>query len=165
MENRILVAYATFTGSTGEVAAEIGRILAGRGAQADVRPAREITDVAPYSAVVAGSPLHGGWLPEAVEFVRAHQSGLAQKPFAVFVLSMGVALGDTESIRSEVSKRLAPVRDLVPTVSEGYFAGKLDMDKLPFLYKLMLGMLPKGDHRDWTKIRAWTEELYGKLSE
>jgi menaquinone-dependent protoporphyrinogen oxidase len=163
MNHRILVAYATYAGSTAEVAAEIGRVLSDHNAQVDVRPVKEITDVASYSAVVVGSPIHGGWLPEAVEFVRAHQTVLARKPFALFVMSIGLVLSDTESTHREFRKRLAPVHALTSTVDEGYFAGKLELNKIPFLYRIPMAILPQGDHRDWTKIRAWAGELYGKL--
>ncbi|MBN1438214.1 MAG: hypothetical protein JW929_02300 [Anaerolineales bacterium] len=161
MERHILVAYATYAGSTAEVAAEIGRILAERGAQVDVRPVKEITDVGPYTAVVAGSPIHGKWLPEAIEFVRIHQTELRRKPFAIFVMSMGMALSD--SARTEGRKRLDPVRAMAPTVDEGYFAGKLELKTVPILLRLPMALLPQGDHRNWTKIRAWAEALSGKL--
>jgi len=161
MEKRILVAYATYAGSTTGVAAEIGRVLADLGAQVDVRPVKEIESVAPYTAVVAGSPIHGEWLPEAVEFVRVHRTELARKPFAIFVMGMGMALND--SARDAGRKRLEPVRAMVPMVDEGYFAGLLDLGKIPLLYRIPMALLPQGDHRDWTKIRTWAENLSGKL--
>ena len=36
---------------------------------------KNVTDLAPYQAVVAGSAIQGQkWLPEAMQFMRAHQS-------------------------------------------------------------------------------------------
>jgi menaquinone-dependent protoporphyrinogen oxidase len=163
MDHRILVAYATYAGSTAEVAAEIGRILAEGGAQVDVRPIKEIKDAAPYSAVIVGGPVHGGWLPEAVEFVRTHQAELARKPFALFVMGIGLAISDSVSTRVEFRKRLAPVHALVSPVDEGYFAGKLELSTIPLLYRIPMALLPQGDHRDWAKIRAWAGDLCGKL--
>lgn len=54
MSNKILVTYATCTGSTVGVAEAIGRTLSEGGAQVDVRPMREVADLSSYGAVVAG---------------------------------------------------------------------------------------------------------------
>ena len=81
MSNKILVAYASRTGSTAEVAEAIGQTLAESGAQVDVLPVQDIKDLAPYRAVVAGSAIRGGkWLPEALQFMQTYQAALAQKP-------------------------------------------------------------------------------------
>ena len=55
---------------------------------------------------------------------------------------------------------------LVRPVSEGYFAGALDLSKVPSLRKrlmfrvsIAIGVWSEGDHRDWDAIRAWAEEL------
>ena len=70
MSRRTLVAYASRAGSTAEVAEAIGRTLAEDGAQVDVRLVKEVADLSPYRAVVAGSAIQGGkWLPEAMQFV------------------------------------------------------------------------------------------------
>jgi len=60
------------------------------------------------------------------------------------------------------------VRDLVPPVREGLFAGALDIGKLPswrakvnFSVSVRLGVWSEGDHRDWDAVRAWAEELRG----
>jgi len=60
MSNKILVAYASRTGSTAEVAKAIGNTLAESGAQVDVLPMQDIKDLAPYQAVVAGCAIRGG---------------------------------------------------------------------------------------------------------
>ena len=46
------------------------------------------------------------------------------------------------------------------------FAGKLDFNKLPwtldtllFRVTVALGILPKGDHRDWMAVHTWAESL------
>ncbi len=55
MSNKILVTYATCTGFTVGVAEAIGKTLAENGAQVDILPMREVKDLSPYHAVVAGS--------------------------------------------------------------------------------------------------------------
>jgi menaquinone-dependent protoporphyrinogen oxidase len=85
MSNKILVTYASRLGSTAGVAEAIGKTLLDNGAQVEVRRMEDVTDLTPYSAVVAGSAIRGKqWLPEAMQFMQKHQAALRQKPFARF---------------------------------------------------------------------------------
>ena len=166
MSNKILVAYASRTGSTAEVAEAIGQTLAESGAQVDVLPVQDIKDLAPYRAVVAGSAIQGKrWLPEAMQFVQTHRAALAQKPFAAFLVCMTLALKN-DKYHYVVADFLEPVRALVKPVSEGYFAGVLDISKVPsfskrlkFRLSVAMGVWSEGDHRDWNAIRAWADSL------
>ena len=171
MSNKILVTYATCTGSTVGVAEAIGKTLAEGGAQVDVLPMQTVKDLAPYRAVVAGSAIQGKqWLPEAMQFVQAHQAELSRKPFAAFLVCMTLAMRNGENYRPHVAEFLAPVRALVRPVSEGLFAGALDISKIPsfgdrlkFRLSVVLGVWSEGDHRDWNAIRAWASDLAAKL--
>jgi len=169
--NKILIAYASRLGSTAGVAEEIGKVLTESGAQVDVRPMKEITGIAPYRAVVAGSAIRGSqWLPEAMQFMQAHQAELRQKPFAAFLVCMTLAMKNGEKYRSGVATWLDPVRRLVRPVSEGLFAGVLDVskvesfgDRLKFCISVAFGVWSEGDHRDWNAIRAWASDLAEKI--
>ena len=171
MDNKILVTYASRTGSTAGVAEAIGRTLVESGAQVDVLPMQEVSDLAPYRAVVAGSAIQGAqWLPEALDFVRTHRAALAQKPFAAFLVCMTLAMRDADKYRGGVAEWMQPVRALVKPVSEGLFAGALDIRKIPsfgdrlkFRISVLLGVWSEGDHRDWEAIRAWAKELAPRL--
>jgi hypothetical protein len=55
MSNKILVTYATCTGSTAGVAEAIGKTLAEDGTPVDVLPMLEVRDLAPYRGVVAAA--------------------------------------------------------------------------------------------------------------
>ncbi|HEX7586769.1 MAG TPA: flavodoxin domain-containing protein [Anaerolineae bacterium] len=166
MNNRILVTYTSKTGSTVGVAEAIGKTLAESGASVDVRPMKDVHDLAPYQAVVAGSAINGGeWLPEAMQFVRTHQADLAEKRFAAFLVCMTLAMSNGK-YREHVATWLEPVRALTRPVSEGLFAGALDISKIPslgnkikFRLSVMFGVWSEGDHRDWNAIRAWAEKL------
>jgi menaquinone-dependent protoporphyrinogen IX oxidase len=122
--------------------------------------------------VVAGSGVNGGaWLPEAMQFVGTHQSELRQKPFAAFLVCMTLAMKNGEQYRSHVATWLDPVRALVRPVSEGLFAGGLDISKVPsfgdrlkFRLSVMFGVWSEGDHRDWDAIQAWATQLKSLLS-
>lgn len=166
MNDKILVTYASRLGATAGVAEAIGKTLAQGGASVDVLPMHAVKDLAPYRAVVAGSAIRGGqWLPEAMQFVRTHQAALSQKPFAAFLVCMTLAMPKGD-YREHVATWLEPVRLLVKPVSEGLFAGALDISKVPsfgdrlkFRLSVAMGVWPEGDHRDWGAIRAWAEGL------
>jgi menaquinone-dependent protoporphyrinogen oxidase len=167
MPDKILVTYASKAGSTGGVAEAIGKTLAESGVQVDVRLMKDVNDLAPYRAVVAGSAIRmGQWLKEAMEFVQTHQSALAQKPFAAFLVCFTLAKSADDATRQEVAAYLEPVRALVKPVSEGLFAGMVDFSKLRLVPEglIMRAILASdkvqpGDYRDWNAIRAWTAGL------
>ncbi|MCB0206690.1 MAG: flavodoxin domain-containing protein [Anaerolineae bacterium] len=166
MSEKILVTYASRTGTTAGVAEAVGNTLDSSGLPVDVLPVSAVQDVTPYRAVVAGSAIQGKqWLPEAMQFVQTHQAALRRKPFAAFLVCMTLAMKKGD-YRSEVAAWMQPVRALAPTVSEGLFAGALDISKVPtwrdrmmFRISVAMGVWSEGDHRDWEAIRAWAESL------
>ena len=171
MTNKILVAYATRTGSTTGVAEVIGKTLTECGAQVDVCLMVDVEDLSPYQAVVAGSAIQNKqWLPEARQFMRTRQSALAQMPFAAFLVCMTLAMKNADKYREFAADFLQPVRALVKPVSEGLFAGALDISKVPsasdrfkFRLSILFGVWSEGDHRDWKAIVSWAENIHPLL--
>lgn len=171
MNEKILVTYATCTGFTIGVAEAIGKTLSEAGELVDVLPMNAVKDLAPYRAVVAGSAIQNKqWLPEAMQFIRTHRAELAGKPFAAFLVCMTLAMRNGETYRPFVSEFLAPVRALVKPVSEGLFAGALNIRKVPslrdrlmFRISVLFGVWSEGDHRDWNAIHVWAEGLRPQL--
>ena len=167
MPDKILVTYASRLGSTAGVAEAIGKTLAETGAEVEVRRMEEVTDLTPYSAVVAGSAIRGKqWLPEAMQFMQQHQAALRQKPFAAFLVCMTLAMKNGEKYRPHVAAFLDPVCAMAKPVSTGLFAGVLDIGKVEsfsnrfqFRLSVMFGVWKEGDHRDWNAIREWAASL------
>ena len=171
MTGKILVTYATRTGWTPGVAEAIGKTLSENGLAVDVLPMADVRDLTGYHSVVAGSAINSGaWLPEAMVFMQDHRAELAARPFAAFLVCMTLAMRDGERYRSHVATWLDPVRALVRPVSEGLFAGGLDLHRIPsagvrlrFRISVLFGVWKEGDHRDWNAIRAWASELSPRL--
>jgi menaquinone-dependent protoporphyrinogen oxidase len=161
MDQKILVAYASWCGSTAEIAREVASILTARGETVDLIQAGDVKDLSAYKAVVLGSAIRRGkWKPEASDFVARFQAELALKSSAFFTVCLTLK-DDTEENRKKVSAYLDPVRALVQPGREGFFAGRIDYQRLSFLDGfLMRNMIkaPEGDFRKWDQIRAWAGE-------
>jgi menaquinone-dependent protoporphyrinogen oxidase len=87
---KVLVAYATMAGSTGEVAEAVGEEIARSGAQVAVLPIGEIKQVGEYDAVVVGGPMIMGWHREAKRFLRKNREAFCSIPLAVFVMAISL---------------------------------------------------------------------------
>lgn len=167
-KKKVLVAYATKAGSTGETAGVIGNVLRELGYAVDVKCVDDIRDISGYQALVLGSAIQrSAWLPEAVDFVKTYQPALSKIPVAYFTCNISVINPDMESVQREVEAFLAPVlqeMSQVKPVAVEHFAGVLDFDKLPFLYRLIWPLTPggkvkQGDYRDWNAIKSWATSL------
>lgn len=160
MQKKILVAYASVSGSTGEVAAAIGAVIEQEpGITAHVSPVRAIADVSLYSAVIVGSSIRAGrWLPEAFTFLKDHEPYLRQVPVAFFTTCLTM-VDDTEDSRRTVLNYMEPVRQMVPEITPvglGLFAGALDPSRLPIMPSTHAA---QGDYRNWDAIRAWAKAI------
>ena len=162
--NKILVAYASKTGSTIQVAETIQNAIKRADIVVDLMPVDEVTDISPYSAAVIGSAIRmGQWLPNATAFVKNSELELRKIPVAYFVVCLRLQ-ENTPETRQKAAAYLHPLyksAPLVKPVSVGLFAGAMDYGKLPFWPRMLIRMsgLGAGDYRDWQAIRAWCNKI------
>ncbi len=160
-KRRVLVAYATWSGSTAGVAERVAAVLERSGFAAEAAPARTVKDAAAYDAVVLGTAVHAGKVhPDATKFGVRHSAGLNSKPFAAFVVCLTMKTGDDNS-RATADAYLNPIREHARPASVGLFAGAFDPLKVGFIERQIMKMLKAqpGDFRQWDAIEAWSAGL------
>ncbi len=167
MSISILVAYATRYGSTQEVAEAVAATLRERGLVVDAQAIRDIQTLTGYNALVLGAPLFMfHWHKDALGFLARHRVALTALPVAIFALGPVHDPYDEkewQASRTQLDKELAKFPWLRPVALE-MFGGKYDPAKLHFPIKQLAGDAPASDIRDWTAIRAWTDNLVTKLA-
>ncbi len=158
---KVLIAYASRTGTTVEIAEAIGKTLGGRGFPVDVHPIKENPSLAGYQAALIGSAINGGkWLPEAIDFVRANQTALQTIPVELFLVHFFFR-GDSENDRRMRALYMEEVGPLAPHAPVTYFAGRFDRRTTAVgIPEWLARLTPTIDRRDWGKIRAWAETVF-----
>jgi menaquinone-dependent protoporphyrinogen IX oxidase len=167
--HKILVAYATMSGSTAEVAQAVGEEIARCGLQVDVLPLASVKSLESYSGVIVGAPMIMGWHRDAGRFLKKHRKALQRIPLAVFATAM--SLTQTDDMRLEgvpvvvdeylaeppkvegklsfkeryaalsnyVKPMLSAARPAKPA-SIGFFGGRLEYGRLPW-WAVLFAML------------------------
>ena len=163
MDKKVLITYASKYGATAEIAERVGQVLQQVGLAVDVRPADQVSDLAPYGAVVLGSAVYAGqWRKEAAEFLAENEQALAQRP--VWLFSSGpTGTGDPVELMKgwRFPEALQPVADRIRPRDIAFFGGELDLKKLNLPEKLIVKgfKAPIGDFRDWDTIQNWATAI------
>jgi menaquinone-dependent protoporphyrinogen oxidase len=172
---RILVAYASESGTTAEVAEAVGEVLCQEGNMVETKWVKNVSDLNNYDAVIIGSAIqYDRWMPEATEFVTANQNILSKLPVAYFFTCLALSIRSENAKKKKAmvySDKLYALIPQVKPVDVGRFAGVLDYSKLSFFFRLIFkAILPilgvqEGDYRDWEAIRLWTKSMHIKLAD
>lgn len=166
---RILVGYASWQGSTAEVARRVATTLEHAGATVELAPVEEVEDLTGYDAVVLGSAVHNqSWMPEAADFVHRHAVVLSQRP--VWLFSVGMSDGLPRPLRrmartAQDQRIAAALREDVQPRGHRVFSGVCRPEQLPrwvgVAFRAVGGRF--GDYRDWPAIEAWAGQIAQEL--
>ncbi|MBL8154334.1 MAG: hypothetical protein JNM70_09135 [Anaerolineae bacterium] len=164
----VLVAYATVHGSTTDMAKKIGEVLEAHGMDVTVEAVQNITGLAGYDALVAGTAIHSGtWLPEMKTFLEHAQSALADKPVYFWVSCIRVL--ERFGLEHVMDNYMEPqVLATLNVRDKAALAGKLDLQSVDWNERWTLAARYDGetwpssfdgDFRDWEKVKAWAEKV------
>ena len=159
----VLVVYGSKRGSTREIAEIIGRVLVGRGLEAEVVAASRTVDPQPFDAVVVGSAIYNNrWHRGARRFVRCHAQTLRTRP--VWFFSSGPL--DDSAARMEIPppRQVVGLMALVDPRGHATFGGRLAADATGFPASAMARNGRAGDWRDAHQIELWGEQIASTLS-
>jgi len=178
---RILVAYASPAGSTADIAQTIAKEIEGENWRVDARPFFTVENLTEYDSVVLGAPMMMGWHPGMVNFLRAHQAELTDKPVACFITALNLTdTGEThfqdvpiykdvelahpphkpgklslKERRTSLEGYLSPIFAAVPDlrlISIAFFGGRLDLRRLKWMQILFVTFLIRARPGDY---RNW----------
>ncbi len=169
---KILVAFDSKHGSTQKAARLISEELCGCGFQVDMSYARYVDDISGYDAVVAGSPIYWAtFLPGIKQFLKKHETTLAQMPVAFFALSTHVD-EETGLVKEEtksffVDKELAKHPSITYVGEIGIFGGEFTLRDL-YPVEVFSMTLSKYSDQAWfnpSMIQTWAQSLCDLLDD
>lgn len=170
MTMKCLVVYASAAGATAEVAQKVGQVLTEKGLVVDVYPVRQVRNIKGYDAVVLGTAIRMFKpLGQMMSFVKRLNRELAKVPTAAFTVGLAMKDGD-EKGRADAAKYAEPfLQKLGNNKSTEFFGGKLDLNTLSPLFRMVMSRMVEddpsslGDFRDWNAIQSWAGTLPSSL--
>jgi menaquinone-dependent protoporphyrinogen oxidase len=149
MAARVLVAYATKLGSTGEIAEAIAQVLRDGGHDALALPARDVRSLDDWDAVILGSAVYAAyWRKDARLFTERFREDLKARPLWLF---SGGPL-DRRPARADqpITPHGAEITAGLGARSHRTFGGRLSPDAAVDAHVLQTHR--SGDYRDWQSI-------------
>jgi menaquinone-dependent protoporphyrinogen oxidase len=160
----VLVAVASKHGATMEIGQVIEASLRSGGLDVELKRIEDVTDLAPFGAVIIGSGVYSGhWMRQAREFVEVHEGDLRQLP--VWLFSSG-PIGDPPK-PLENPAEVAEVVKRLEARGHRLFPGRIEGSDLGLSEKALIALVraPDGDFRPWSEISTWSESIAGQLQE
>ena len=161
MAARVLVAFASKLGSTGEIAEALAEELRSAGHHASAHSVREVKGLDGWDAVVLGSAIYAAhWQRDARRFTTRFQAELAARPLWLF---SGGPL-DARQARADlpITPHGAEITAGLGALAHRTFGGRLAADAP--IDPQVLATHPIGDFRDWDAIRAYGRQIAAELA-
>lgn len=162
---QVLVAYATKSGSTADIARAIGDELGRMGLVPEVRPVDEVGDLRNYDAVILGSAVYiGRWRKEALRFGQRHASELRQRP--VWLFESGPTDSSADEGKAVPAKAAAELAKEIGARQHVVFGGKFGPEQVGRFTRSMIAKSdesPYGDFRNFDRIRDWARAVAAEL--
>ncbi|MBX3032163.1 MAG: flavodoxin domain-containing protein [Chloroflexi bacterium] len=171
---RVLVTAASRHGSTWGIATAIAGTLQDSGIDVDLLVPDDVMTLEDYDGVVIGSAVYAGhWQAEARRLVDRYHDVLSGMPVWLFSSGPLSDVPETDDIPAEqpIDDHWAP--DDLPMLFEQtlarehrVFPGRLDTADVGIPTRVLMRLLHQqmGDHRPWTAIRAWANEIAAELT-
>ena len=164
MPSNVLVAYGTTNGSTARIAETIAEVLRKEGMTAKAMPARSVTDLGSYDAVVVGGGLYAGrWHKDTRRFIRHHNRELARRPLWLFSSGPLDASASERDIPPVPGVKRAIVR--LDAEEHATFGGCLEEGAKGFIARKIISAGKGGDFRDFADIEAWAGRIATRLTD
>ncbi len=170
---KILVAYASAHGTTGETATFISKVLEVYGAEVTCAAVETIEDVKAYDVFILGSAIHEGvWLRSMLLFIDKFENELAQKPVYFFISCIRIVEADGYD---HVMKNYMhmPTLEKLKVRNVNAFGGAIQLSEIDWNERWALGLRYDGtnlqtrlnaDYRDWYAIGAWVNSIAKELA-
>jgi menaquinone-dependent protoporphyrinogen oxidase len=155
---RVLVTAASRHGSTGEIAAAIGRVLTDARIEVDVSAPEDVATLEPYDAVILGSAVYmSRWLEPATSFLDRFAEELLER--RVWLFSSGPLGVPPKPAGGPVD--VAAIEASTRAIEHRVFPGSMDRRDLGFGEKLVVAGVraPYGDFRPWDEIADWAGNI------
>lgn len=164
----VLVTYASEHGATAEIAQAIIRVLKHNEIEVVAKRVEEVADLSTFKAIILGTAIYQTeWTPKAVSFLQDHIDSLAKVPLWIFA-SGPTGEGDPIELVGGVvvPKTLEPIIHQLSPCDVALFHGKIDLRRLPKEDRDIIKEMgvPRGDFRDWDKIKDWARQIAHSLN-
>lgn len=157
---RVLVAYATKLGSTGEIAETIAQVLRDSGHRALALPARDVTGLDDWDAVILGSAVYAAyWQRDARRFAERFREELKARPLWLF--SGGPLDRRLGKADQPITPHGAEITADLGARAHRTFGGRLARDAAVDPQVLQTHRL--GDYRDWQAIVEYAYRIGREL--
>jgi len=155
---RILVAFASRNGGTGQIAEWISDELQRAGLSVDLRDVRLVESIDEYDTVVLGSAVYmRRWQRAARAFLRHHVGTLTQRQ--VWLFSSGPVDPGTVVPNDDIPLGLGRLAARVNAHQHITFGGRLELDAADWSARTLARRGMAGDFRDETAVRNWATTI------